>query len=237
MAAGKKTKLAIAEHAACRVLKLLRPRCSRIVVAGSIRRRVTEVGDIEFVCIPKFTHGADPSSAQASLFQVQAQVSRNPVHEAITDNPLELKPVAAGSLCAEVDPHWESKLYTKIGKEFKYFKLWMPSPGIHVDVWMVSPEAWGYSVVSRTGSAEFSKGLVKYWTKLTGGHVYKTRLHKKAGAGEPHVVIHPSTGVRLAEPISTPEESDVFEALNMQTPPPQERQCFAKCLARNRLMR
>lgn len=44
-----KEALSLAEELLC----LLRPSCQRIEVAGSLRRRRPEVGDIELVCIPK----------------------------------------------------------------------------------------------------------------------------------------------------------------------------------------
>jgi len=38
---------------------LLEPSCHRIEIAGSIRRKKPEVGDIELLCIPKFVDGVD----------------------------------------------------------------------------------------------------------------------------------------------------------------------------------
>lgn len=46
-------KLAQATEIAERIKALLGPRCERIEIAGSIRRRKVVVGDIEIVCIPK----------------------------------------------------------------------------------------------------------------------------------------------------------------------------------------
>lgn len=42
-----------AKSIADNAIKLLRPHCERIQIAGSIRRQVPDVGDIEIVCIPK----------------------------------------------------------------------------------------------------------------------------------------------------------------------------------------
>ena len=42
-----------AQHIAAEVLSVLAPHCERIEIAGSIRRRKPEVGDIEIVAIPK----------------------------------------------------------------------------------------------------------------------------------------------------------------------------------------
>lgn len=44
-----KSALAIAEY----IVEQLRPACERIEIAGSLRRKKADVGDIELVCIPK----------------------------------------------------------------------------------------------------------------------------------------------------------------------------------------
>lgn len=48
-----KLPLQHAEQLAHRLVELLTPHCERIDVAGSIRRKKQEVGDIEIVCLPK----------------------------------------------------------------------------------------------------------------------------------------------------------------------------------------
>lgn|SRR3990172_3077140 len=48
----QKIPLADAEAQAKRIVELLRPFCQRVEIAGSIRRRKPEVGDIEIVAIP-----------------------------------------------------------------------------------------------------------------------------------------------------------------------------------------
>lgn len=45
--------LAAAQHIADRAYGALAPHCFRISIAGSIRRKAPEVGDIEVVAIPK----------------------------------------------------------------------------------------------------------------------------------------------------------------------------------------
>lgn len=52
MSEGKRYLLADAEAIAAKYIGLLAPVCSRLMVAGSIRRRKPEVGDIEICCIP-----------------------------------------------------------------------------------------------------------------------------------------------------------------------------------------
>lgn len=48
-----KLPLQKAEKWAKRVVEILAPHCERIEIAGSIRRKKSEIADIEIVCIPK----------------------------------------------------------------------------------------------------------------------------------------------------------------------------------------
>lgn len=52
LSSPKKYSLSVAQKAAWRVIELLRPHCVRLSVAGSIRREVAQVKDIEIVAIP-----------------------------------------------------------------------------------------------------------------------------------------------------------------------------------------
>lgn len=51
--------LEMADAIAKELVELLEPACERITIAGSIRRRKPEVGDIELLCIPKYNVFAD----------------------------------------------------------------------------------------------------------------------------------------------------------------------------------
>lgn len=53
MSSGAKLPLAVAEELAREWAERLRPFCDRVEIAGSIRRRKAEVGDIEIVAIPR----------------------------------------------------------------------------------------------------------------------------------------------------------------------------------------
>ncbi|MBA7554323.1 hypothetical protein ES705_46937 [subsurface metagenome] len=50
---------------------LLRPACDRIEIAGSIRRRKPEVGDIELLVIPKYFAGVDQLDRELGALMVQ----------------------------------------------------------------------------------------------------------------------------------------------------------------------
>lgn len=59
MSSETRIPLARAERLAAELVELLRPACLRIEVAGSIRRRKADVGDIELVAIPLVEQGHD----------------------------------------------------------------------------------------------------------------------------------------------------------------------------------
>jgi len=50
---------------------LLAPVCEKIEVAGSIRRRKPEVGDIELLCIPRYVVGVDQLDSEIGALMIQ----------------------------------------------------------------------------------------------------------------------------------------------------------------------
>lgn len=128
-----------------RVIGALQPHCHRIQVAGSIRRGVAWVNDIEIVCIPK----AEWQTPPADLFGQPtgtAKLVRPPGYaEAIRSLATEI--VKGRNL-----------------DEAKYTQFMMD--GVKVDVFTARPETWGYILAIRTGPREYSAGLGARWTKL-----------------------------------------------------------------------
>jgi DNA polymerase/3'-5' exonuclease PolX len=169
------------------LIEWLQPACRRIQIAGSIRRQVPQVGDIEIVAIPHYDEYRDMFGAPAGRI-----------------SHLDQKLL---SLCDAdlLDPGEKS------GPRYKQFIL--PRFGLQVDLFITDLERWGLIYTIRTGSAEFSRWLV------TG---------RKHGGGLP-------TGMKIKDgllwrgdqTISTPEERDVFEALNLiWIAPPQRKKGF-----------
>ena len=56
-------KLKDAEKLAEQIMEQIRPFCDRLVVAGSIRRKKSEVRDVDFVLIPQERHRRQIESA------------------------------------------------------------------------------------------------------------------------------------------------------------------------------
>lgn len=98
----------------------------------------------------------------------------------------------------------------KDGTKFKQFVFGVGDQAITVDLFLPTTETWGVIATIRTGCAEFSNWLV---------------TERRKGGGCP-------TGMKFHEgrligydgtPLSTPEESDVFAALELDWIAPEER--------------
>jgi len=114
----------------------------RIKVAGSIRRRRRDVGDIEIVCVPRIHKGKD-------LFQGPGQE-----YDFLDDRVKAL--MNLGVL----------KKRNGYGPENKY--LVHVRSGIPVDVFSANERNWGMTLLVRTGPAEFSAAVMTRLKQL--GH-------------------------------------------------------------------
>jgi DNA polymerase/3'-5' exonuclease PolX len=129
---------------ATRIVAELKPHCTKIIIAGSIRRMKQQVGDIEIVCIPK---------------QTVYEVAVPDLFGGLETTHKETKRDTA--FCDAVNK------YQKIIGEptGKNARRQLPE-GIVLDLYMTQPENWGYILAIRTGSKEFCQNtLIPYWTK------------------------------------------------------------------------
>lgn len=155
-----------AESIAEKALADLAPHCIRIAIAGSIRRRKPDVGDIEIVAVP--------APYDVGLFE---------------------------SGVATVVNQWP-----KVRGELpcKYTQRLLPD-GIALDLFFARLENWGLIFAIRTGSADFShyvlaRGWVSCGYKSVDGML-----------------------TRDGEPVSVPEESDLFRLIGVPWVAPGER--------------
>lgn len=184
MSTGTRLSYGHALHVAERVVERLAEGCSRIEIAGSIRRRRPDVGDVEIVAVPRLVDGARPS-----LFDPPSRVSA-------------LDPVLAGLIAdGRLAPHPERPAYGQ-----KYRRLWIPTPGIQLDLFLVSPPAeWGPILTIRTGPAAYSERLVK-------------ALHPKG------LRCHEGRVLNMrGETVPCPEERDFFAACGVPWTEPENR--------------
>lgn len=162
------------QKAANNIVALLEPHCTRIQIAGSIRRKKPFPGDIEIVCIPKAIEVTD------DLFDTRMDVS-----------PEFIKQVNC----------WEK---VKGEPEGKYTQRIVD--GVKLDLFMATPQNWGYILAIRTGSAEYSHWvLAATWV----------RLGYKGVDGNL---------TREGKVVPVPEETTLFELLKLDFVEPENRE-------------
>jgi DNA polymerase (family 10) len=142
-------RLKEAAEIAHKCLTVLKSSCQRIEIGGSIRRKVSEVKDIEIVCIPNAA-----TLSQDSLF----------------DNPMSQK-IPSPDFIAAVE-QWQP---IKGSPHGRYTRRLLPE-GIELDIFIANADNWGYILALRTGPWEYSKFLVTRAKRLGyipfEGHLY-----------------------------------------------------------------
>lgn len=112
-------------------VELLRPHCEQIEIAGSIRRGVAQVKDIEIVARPRVV-------VQQGFFGDREASNINTEIAAIAKR--------------------EKAAFVKDGPRYKQIKL---PQGINLDLFLVfKPATWGVIFTIRTGPASFSRAIV-----------------------------------------------------------------------------
>lgn len=195
-----------ARELAAPLIEALRPHCERVEVAGSIRRGKQWVNDIEIVCVPRTLKvTAKKVSRPGDLFAQQVEVEetkivRVPGFVNLVDG------WQSASLSYGYQSEWHNCKAIKFGSAWdgSYCKFHL-SQGTQVDLFITSPENWGYIFLIRTGSADFTKMVATRWSNT--GHKGLDGQLTRAG-----LVLH------------FREEEELFEHLGMRTPHPSERE-------------
>jgi DNA polymerase/3'-5' exonuclease PolX len=186
---GQRVSLLPATIAAEDVIDLLKGAVVRAEIAGSIRREVEAVGDIEIVAEPLMTS----EDVQDGLFETKVVVT-NRLLERVDELVAEERLL----------PHPEDP---KRGD--RYQKLLDPYSGLQVDLFMVLPPAeYGVIHLIRTGSAHYSEWFVTE-CRRHGFHVKDGALHV-GGLG---------CTVQPCKVVPTPTESHVYAATGIRFTP------------------
>lgn len=133
--------------------------CVRAEVAGSVRRRRPECGDIEIVAIPRFgEYQVSIGTGDLFLPGVQAEVKLYNALWSYLDDQAERGRIR----------------YSKRGDKYRQFAL----DGAPVDLFTATQENWGSILLIRTGDADFSKKVIghllpKHGYRHQEGHVTK----------------------------------------------------------------
>ena len=141
-----KIPLKIGETLAENLITVLLPWCERIEVAGSIRRKKPEVGDIEIVAIPKM--GVD-------LFG-----DCDPKQDHLAARLMVMIRDGAISKLPEINPE---KTRPAWGQKYKKFFVTLNDTlgEMQVDLFCCDAKNWGNMFTIRTGSSEFSAALIE----------------------------------------------------------------------------
>lgn len=193
MSSGEPRPHAEMMRLAVEVCRLLAPYCTRIAVGGSLRRGKAMVGDIEIVCQPD----EQPLPAGAKGFITFKQNAANWICDRLREqNVFEPRPNHLGN-----PQSW--------GDQQKWFRY----KDVNVDLYAVLPGfSWGRELVIRTGPGDANGVMVtKVGTRNRDGHFgilptgYQFQ-NRELYRGE---ILIP-----------TPEEKDVFAALDLPYIPP-----------------
>ena len=128
------------------VVSTLRPYCSRIEIAGSLRRGCATVGDIEIVAVPL------------------------PILDLFGE------PVRDVSVLDSVVRELWGQTITKNGPKYKQFKVGNTILVMQVDLFLATADNWGLIYMLRTGGSEFSHRMVtprKWGGYMPEGYVVK----------------------------------------------------------------
>jgi DNA polymerase/3'-5' exonuclease PolX len=119
----------------------LRPACSELIIAGSLRRRKAEVGDVEVLYIPKIIEIADPEDFFGQKIKANAV-------------DLILSALASEGL---IGKRLNKDGHTTWGDRNKLAVH--GQSGIPIDFFSATPENWWNLLVCRTGGAESNTAI------------------------------------------------------------------------------
>lgn len=195
--------LAEAQRVGEAVVRLLRPICHRVEIAGSVRRCKPQVHDIEVLAIPRPSPKATIQAKLIGTVEVDRWTTDDWADEGLRSGLLEHRRDKAGRPAC--------------GVRFKRLKIDSEKvvPGIRagwmaLDLFVVLPPAqWGCLMAIRTGPADYSHNLAT--TALQRGmRIHDGHLEVGKGEGEWTV-------------LATPEEADLFRELGLPHPLPEDR--------------
>lgn len=185
----------------------IEPYATQLIVAGSLRRRLAMIGDIEIVAVPKVEMVPHPVT---DLFGEKIEYTDVDRLDERLNQMLAVGAVQK-RLDAKGSPRW--------GATLKYLTY----QGARVDLFCPSAERFGWILLLRTGPAAFSRQLVVPKTDDRG----KRLLTKDRRPGLMPAHIRAKDGwltYRTSrERIPTPTERDVFELFGLAYEEPWER--------------
>lgn len=224
MSQSARRPLASALAVADAFTRLFAPACSRVEIAGSIRRRCPTVGDVELVAIPRETEAVS-AAGQAGLFgptMEKQSAAWRVLDDLRRESRVEPFAVVDGVRVPLDDRRWREK---RLPGAARMLRLWLPRPELCVDLFLTTPESWGPILAVRTGSAEFSSAVVAY-----AKHAGRVRVHDArvwpviARPADGADAVRLDDGTWLGPALDTPEEADYFAEVGVRWVEPEYRE-------------
>lgn len=185
------------------VTDALAPVCDRIAVAGSLRRGGESCHDIDIVCAPRIEPHMDPG--------------------VIKWDPSFLACVKAGGAPAAGGPSRWAVTNKALDQETRQIKCQgIKEPRLSIEIFCSTLDRFGWIYLLRTGDEQFTTTLVTLCQRRGPGFFFqKGMMYRRP---------EPGAMSQEAVMVPTPEESDIFEALQIPFIEPKDR-------AQNRLER
>lgn len=173
--------------------------CRRMFIAGSIRRKIDRVKDVELVCVPYYT----AEGGNKLLMHLDDLLKQGRVQQALYTQQLQASP-QGGTGSSRTVKRWGEKMRGVMLSDYMGFD----PLGIRYEIYMATPENFGYIYLIRTGSGGpdgFSAWVMRR-LKILG---YECK--------DGHVS-------RRGQIIPTPEESDVLKLARLPLIPAKYRE-------------
>lgn len=205
-----KLPLDLASRIANRLVELLQPVTDKVMIAGSIRRQKSEVGDIEIVCIPKTIQipRRDMFGNTIGVFTrsrlVDEFILKAPNITWIKTGTSETEPLQMNTIINEA---------TRFGSDRKYWKGYSKFRGTPfiIDLFCARQENYGVIELIRTGSREFNMKII-------------AQLKKQNIAIRDGQLVRLSPGTdEIYETLYCPNERDIFHYAGLPFLKPEDR--------------
>ncbi len=196
MTTKQRFPLSVAEVVAEELVELLSPVCERIQIAGSLRRKKAEVGDIELLCVPNW-------QAVLDLFGEEVE--------------------SMSLLDGHIETLMAQGILEQRGGMGKMNKLMRHNEsGIPVDIFSTSQDHWGMALVVRTGPKELNIKLMGDLKRMGHeGHAYGVATY--GDLKKPSSVTLNRYRADVSE-VMCPTELEVFDIAGWRYIPPTERE-------------
>jgi DNA polymerase/3'-5' exonuclease PolX len=203
MSAGVRVLRSEAIDRARELVELLDPVCERLALAGSLRRKLATIGDLDLVCVPRFAPMRDLfGETFAGLDLLACKLD-----DLCGEQVIRQRRDAAGRIC------WGPRYKRGIFRD------------LPIDVTSCDAESFGLHVLIRTGPSAYAHQFV---TPRSQTAVLRDRscatVGTRPGLLPPGFEI--KDGFRLYRAgavVATPNERDVYDALDLPYVEPWER--------------